>query len=390
PATENVEMDDPNEGLGDLIEDEAEEEEAAVNELALSGPSYTGLENLTKENNDDGSYFYEDMTEDGITIITNICAANSQSDGQSPDAYAENFVCAMVDNDAKIIDSKGDEKLSPELTYPTYRIHWESGSNEDSRQAAGVVVLTDNFTYYYGYECPLDYYEENEEFYESELDEVKLIDLSELGAGSPDGASDAGEDSGDNAGDNAYGALYLDKVNELSSEGLADQFALEYIDEDEIPELIASDSEGSFDHENAFIFTIYNGEVTELASVIAGVDGGSLDFAQGANLIHVSGSAAGMRDVFSQIKDGKLEEVFTAEASSMDDDAGYSVDGKEVKEEEYYEQINGFVEGYGPMTRIDYEGLYEINYKYEDGYGYFEQDSADNYSSLDEITKDLK
>ncbi|MCR4806496.1 MAG: hypothetical protein K5857_02360, partial [Lachnospiraceae bacterium] len=47
PATENVEMDDPNEGLGDLIEDEAEEEEAAVNELALSGPSYTGLENLT-------------------------------------------------------------------------------------------------------------------------------------------------------------------------------------------------------------------------------------------------------------------------------------------------------------------------------------------------------
>ena len=42
------------------------------------------------------------------------------------------------------------------------------------------------------------------------------------------------------------------------------------------------------------------------------------------------------------------------------------------------------------MTRIAYDGLYETNYKYEDGYGYFEQGSADSYSSLDEITKDLK
>ena len=388
PVKENVDMDDPDEGMGDVIEDEAEseEEEAVMNILAIKGPSYTGLSNLKNENNEDGSYFYEDMTEDGITVITNMCARNSQRDGQDPDAYAENFVCALIDNDARITETKEDEKLSSSLTYPTYRIYWESGSNEDSRQAVGAVVLTDSFTYYYGYKCSVDYYEDNAGFYEDELDCIELLDLSDPGAGLEDEANGSGED----VGDKEYAGLYLDKINELKSEGLADQFALEYIDQDEIPELIASDSEGSFDHENAFIFTVYNGEAVQLAAVIAGVDGGSLDFSKKNNLIHVSGAAAGMRDVFYGIKDGNLTEIFSAEASSMDENAKYSVDGKDVKEEEYYEQINGFVKAYNPLTRIDYDGLYEINYKYEDGYGYFEQGSAEKYSSLDEITKKLQ
>ncbi|MCR5000836.1 MAG: hypothetical protein K6A71_03470 [Lachnospiraceae bacterium] len=393
PVTESVETDDPGEGLGDMITDEDQlaetDEEPAVNELALKGPSYTGLSNLYTLNNEDGTYIYEDMTEDGLTVIRNMCSHNSQRDGQDPDAYAENYVCALVDetDSAKIIDSADDETLSESLTYPTYRIHWESGSNEDSRQNVGVVVLTDNITFYYGYGCPVDYYEDNANFYESELYSIELIDLADLEV-APAGDAEDTEETGDS--DNAYGALYLDKINELKNGELADQFALEYIDKDEIPELIASDSAGSFDHVNAFIFTIHNGEVVELASVIAGVDGGSLDFAKEMGLIHVSGSAAGMRDVFSEIKDGKLEEVFTAEASSMDENAKYSINGSNVKEEEYYEQINGFLEGYNPLIRIDYEGLYEVNYKYEDGYGYFEQGDADPYSSFDEITKDLK
>ncbi len=392
PVTESVETDDPGEGLGDMITDEDQlaetDEEPAVNELALKGPSYTGLSNLYTLNNEDGTYIYEDMTEDGLTVIRNMCSHNSQRDGQDPDAYAENYVCAVVDetDSAKIIDSADDKTLSSSLTYPAYRIHWESGSNEDTRQNVGVVVLTDNFTFYYGYGCPIDYYEENEEFYESELDSIELIDLADMEA-APAGY-EAAEESADS--DNAYGALYLDKINELNKGGFADQFALADIDEDDIPELIASDSEGSFDHENAFIFTVYNGEAVELASVIAGVDGGSLDYAQGANLIHISGAVEGMRDVFSKIQDGKLSEVFAAEASGMDENAKYSVNGSNVKEDEYYEKIDEFVKDYNPMTRIAYDGLYETNYKYEDGYGYFEQGSADSYSSLDEITKDLK
>ncbi len=164
----------------------------------------------------------------------------------------------------------------------------------------------------------------------------------------------------ENAGE--YGA-YDEKVSELKSQGLADMFELVNIDEDDSPELVASDSKGSFDHENAFIFTVYNGEVTELAAVITGVDGGNLDFSEGKNLIHISGAAAGMREVFSNIKDGKLEEVFAAEATFTDDDGKYSVNGESVKEDEYYKQINDFVKPYNPLTRISYEGFNEITFE---------------------------
>lgn len=382
PVNTEVSAEDPEEGKGDVIEEEVQEpeteEEPVINNLALKGPSYTGLTNLTKKDNEDGSYYYQDMTEDGLTVITNMCYRNSQRDGQDPDAYAENFVCAVVDDtgSAKIIGSGSDEAVSSATTYPSYRVDWETGSNEDTRQNTGVVVLTDDFTYYYGYGCPIDYYEDNADFYKSELGTIELIDLANLGK---EDAADAGDTSGD--GEGGY-AVYLDKINELKSEGLADQFTLAYIsdDGDDIPELIASDSKGSFDHANAFIFTVLDGNVVEAASVIAGVDGGNLDYAIGANLVHISGAAAGMRDVFSRIENGKLEEVFTAEASSMDEDAKYSINGESVKEDEYYKKINEFMEPYNPLVRIAYDGLYEVTYTYNDGYGGFEQGSMEPYT----------
>ena len=369
---------------------ENEDEEAAINELAIKGPSYTGLSSLTVQNNEDGTYVYEDMTEDGITVITNECYRNSQRDGQAPDAYAQNFVCAIIDNDAKVTEVKEEEILSSSLTYPTYRVYWESGSNEDSRQAVGAVVLTDNFTYYYGFKCSVDYYEDNADLYEEELNSIELIALAAPEAG-PETDTDAEATEKDYAeaseGDNEYGALYTDKINELKSEGMADQFTLARIDEDDSPELIASDSQGSYDHENAFIFTTRNDEVVLLASVIAGVDGGSLDYKNSANLIHVSGAAAGMRDVFYHIKYGALEEAFTAEATSMEEDAEYSINGTAVEKDEYYEKLNSFMEEYNPLTRIACDGLYEVNYTYEDGYGYFEQGNAQEYDMSEEISK---
>ncbi|MCR5687943.1 MAG: hypothetical protein K6G58_07985 [Lachnospiraceae bacterium] len=187
-----------------------------------------------------------------------------------------------------------------------------------------------------------------------------------------------------------YKKAYLDKIEELLSAGLADQFAFTYIDGDEIPELIASDSEGSFDHENAFIFTAAKDEAVKLAGVIAGVDGACLDFSEGKNIIHISGAAEGMRDVFSKIADGTLEEAFSAEAVGEDEDAEYSVNGKRVTEDEYYAELAGFTETCAGLKRISYDGLYEVSYKLEDGYGYFEQGSFDKYSTPEEIAEKLK
>ncbi len=380
PVSSEPAEEETDEEKGDLIEDNEVDEtnvESVTNSLALKGPSYTGLTSLSKENNEDGSYYYQDMTEDALTVITNMSSRNSQRDGQDPDAYAENFVCAVVDDtdSARIKSSRNDETVSKSTTYPSYRVYWESGSNEDTRQNAGVVVLTDNFTYYYGYECPIDSYEDNVDFYESELDSVELIDLADIDA--------ASESAGDASEKPAGGYdVYLDKINELKSEGLADQFTLAFINDDgrDIPELIASDSKGSFDHENAFIFTFEDGKVVEVASVIAGVDGANLDYAIGSNLIHISGAVSGMRDKFYRIEKGKLEEVFSAEATNMDENPKYSINGESVKEDDYYKQINSFMEPYNPLVRVAYDGLYDVTYTYSDGYGGFEQGASEKYT----------
>ncbi len=380
--TADVDPDDPNEGLGDLITEEeqaAAEESSIKNTLVLRGPSYTGLTNLTNENHEDGTYFYQDMTEDALTVITNMSYPNSQRDGQAPDAYAENLICAQVDNDAKILETKQDDALTSAFTYPVYRVSWESGQNEDSRQALGVVVLTDLYTYYYGYSCPLDFYEENASFYEEELGTLSLAELGDTDSAS----TGTGED---------YKALYLAAVEDLKSRGQADQFQLVNIDEDEIPELVASDSAGSFDHENTFLYTVSSGKAVLLTSMISGTDGASLSYSEGKNLVRVSGGLSGSSEVFSKISGGKLEEVFRAEMTDTmkTDDEGeeiyqYTVNGSETEEASFYTEIAGFVKDYAPLTRADYDGLAAISYETGEGYGSFEKSDSRAYLTYEEI-----
>ena len=58
PVNTEISAEDPEDGKGDIIEEEPAEdadEEAVINTLALRGPSYTGLSNLANTNNEDGS-----------------------------------------------------------------------------------------------------------------------------------------------------------------------------------------------------------------------------------------------------------------------------------------------------------------------------------------------
>ncbi len=194
----------------------------------------------------------------------------------------------------------------------------------------------------------------------------------------------------------SYASVYLKQIEDLTSEKLADQFMLANIDEDDVPELIASDSAGSFDRENAFIYTVHDGECVLLASAITGVDGASLSYCEGKNIILESGSIAGATDVFYEIKDGKLSEVFRAEMTdTLETDADdeeickYSVNGNETDEKTYYEEFAKFAKEHEPLIRIDYDGLNTITYKSEQGSGWFEQTGSSAYKTADEITKEL-
>ncbi|MCR5733245.1 MAG: hypothetical protein K6G22_01440 [Lachnospiraceae bacterium] len=159
---------------------EEEQEVAGQNTLAIMAKGYTGLTNLTTENNEDGTYRYEDMTEDGDTIIINMCAPAKPLGDESLEDYATAFVQDEVKPESTVTVISQDDDLTQALTYSVYKVNWEWGSNEDTQWGTGVVVLTDLFNYYYGYSCGADFYEDNEEFYEEELKSIELVDLSEL------------------------------------------------------------------------------------------------------------------------------------------------------------------------------------------------------------------
>ena len=177
------------------------------------------------------------------------------------------------------------------------------------------------------------------------------------------------KDNDESADEPRYITAYRGLVKEMSDAGVADQFMLAKIDGDEIWELLASSSEGSFNQENTFIYTFHNDEPVLLASVIAGSDGASLSYSEN-NLIRQTGSMAGMTDVYSSIADGALKEEFRAEMiNTFETDAAgdevfsYTVNGKEVSKEEYEKQLADFNAKNAPFVVIDSEGLNVMDYK---------------------------
>ena len=167
----------------------------------------------------------------------------------------------------------------------------------------------------------------------------------------------------------AFVTIYRDLVSEMSDSGTADQFILAYLNDDDIPELLACDSEESYDHENTFIYTVYNDEPILVASVIAGVDGASLSYSD-KYMIRQTGSAAGETEVFSTLDGDTLVEEFRAEMiDTLETDAAgdevysYSINGTEVTPEEYEKQLSDFRAEYAPFTDIDYDGLSLMEYK---------------------------
>ncbi|WP_026528560.1 hypothetical protein [Butyrivibrio sp. VCD2006] len=358
----------------DAEEAATEEELASKNMLAVKAPGYTGLTNLRTQNNDDGTYYYEDMTEDGLTVITNMCYVNSQRDGQDMDAYAENLVCAQVNSDAVITGSAQDEELSAKLTYPVYKIDYESGENEDTKQAVGVVILTDNFTYYYGYECPIDFFEDNQEFYEEELKNIALIELGDVSGGD-------------------FATAYLEKIMEYDKEKTADSYALIYANGSGIPYLAAVNSEGPLDEDgNAHLFTIANGKINEVMSVSSGYDGNHIYVSAGSNAVVQTSGMSGT-EIFDLYEFNGKELEGTKELQAvcdLEDDSYKYYDGAvELTEEEYAEAFEESISKNNPYTGIDCDGLNIVNISIKDGYTDFETVKTEKYVSFDDMKKQL-
>lgn len=117
---------------------------------------FTNMQNLLSENHDDGTYRYEDITEDGQFLVVN---AAEQScfvpDVQELDDYLTACALSLSDADTyELLSAEENEEYSRNLSYPVYIVTYIAGENEDTREWTVFVMDTDICTYLYGFCVP--------------------------------------------------------------------------------------------------------------------------------------------------------------------------------------------------------------------------------------------
>jgi len=164
---------------------------------------------------------------------------------------------------------------------------------------------------------------------------------------------------------------YLSTITELHDSGRADRFALVYVDEDDVPELAAVSSEGAWDKEQTFLYTLSGDEPVLLASDIApGMEGHSVFFCEGENFIVCSGAALGERLICCAIGANGAEQVLSLERipnPADPDEVAYAVNGEETDEAQYLAALEAFAASHDTMIRLDIEEMRIVSLAVEDG-----------------------
>ena len=139
---------------------------------------FTNMQNLLSENHDDGTYHYEDITEDGQLLVVN---AAEQScfvpDVQELDDYLTACALSLSDTDTyELLSAEENEEYSKNLSYPVYIVTYTAGENEDTREWTVFVMDTDICTYLYGFCAPPDAAADMGETYQNIFSQLYLSD----------------------------------------------------------------------------------------------------------------------------------------------------------------------------------------------------------------------
>ena len=139
---------------------------------------FTNMQNLLSENHDDGTYRYEDITEDGQLLVVNTAEQSCfVPDVQELDDYLT--ACALSLSDAgtyELLSAEEHEEYSKNLSYPVYIVTYTAGENEDTREWTVFVMDTDICTYLYGFCAPPDAAADMGETYQNIFSQLYLND----------------------------------------------------------------------------------------------------------------------------------------------------------------------------------------------------------------------
>ena len=123
--------------------------------------SFPGLRSVRRDLNADGTYFYEDVAEDGTYAVRSLCYRDEQ-DFSFYDGREEQFVKDCISHllegaearDVYYLDSSFRDS-TPDMTcingHTSYMAGWTVGSNEDTRYYVARMTKLGSYIYVYGY-----------------------------------------------------------------------------------------------------------------------------------------------------------------------------------------------------------------------------------------------
>lgn len=139
---------------------------------------FTNMQNLLSENHEDGTYHYEDITEDGQLLVVNVAEQSCfVPDVQELDDYLT--ACALSLSDADIyelLSAEENEEYSKNVSYPVYIVTYTAGENEYTRKWSVFVMDTDICTYLYGFCASPDVVADMDETYQNIFSKLYLSD----------------------------------------------------------------------------------------------------------------------------------------------------------------------------------------------------------------------
>ena len=136
----------PEDGRGDLIP--ASSDVVSIPVLVGGGLPFTSMENLMNENYEDGTYTYEDMTQDGSVLVVDM-AFQSLRTNETAEEYAE---------------------------YAARFAALDTGSGEDQREWMVYTVDTDDYTYLYAFGTIADEADDMQDVFYNICDHLELVD----------------------------------------------------------------------------------------------------------------------------------------------------------------------------------------------------------------------
>ena len=124
----------PEDGRGDLIP--ASSDVVSIPVLVGGGLPFTSMENLMNENYEDGTYTYEDMTQDGSVLVVDMAFQSLRTD-ETVEEYAEYAArFAALDTgegEPYNVTCFQDEDYTQNLSYPVYIVWYTTGWGADQR-----------------------------------------------------------------------------------------------------------------------------------------------------------------------------------------------------------------------------------------------------------------